>query len=228
MMYRQGLEEPVQLFAWPEAARFNRIVAKESLLKHGKMSSDIRRKLTDQVRQIRWAYKLADSTINLPGTDSVPEIQVFTIALKGEELDEDVLAAIDRAVQYPIIFEVTTFGDAPRTKLTAAHKTFAPRSVKLSGYYSSDWIPASFQRAPLPVAVDLVDLHQKLLEPLFPRQLRDGETMTEASERLKQVKKLERQLGQLQRRMLREPQFNREVALRQEIRRLQGKIERLM
>ena len=59
------------------------------------------------MRRITWAYKLAESTINLPGSGEVPEIQVFEIEAKDDDVAEGVLAAIDKAVRTPIIFEIS-------------------------------------------------------------------------------------------------------------------------
>ena len=84
----------------------------------------MREKFVAEVQRITWAYKLAETTINLPGTTAVPEIQVFQIDAKGDDVSESVLAAIDKAVKTPIIFEITR-GDGPerRTRMVATHKT---------------------------------------------------------------------------------------------------------
>ena len=47
------------------------------------MPAAVREKFVAEVQRITWAYKLAENTINLPGTSAVPEIQVFQIDAKG-------------------------------------------------------------------------------------------------------------------------------------------------
>ena len=58
------------------------------------------------LEQIVWQYKLAPETVNLKPSRAVPEIQVFRITLKTGELKHDVLYCIDRAIPFPILFEV--------------------------------------------------------------------------------------------------------------------------
>src|SRR4051812_43217281 len=95
------------LYRWPAAAKLGRRVPKEKFYAAGAVSGTVRERFVSEVSQISWAYKLADSTINLPGTEEVPEIQVFQIAAKGEDVSESVLTAIDKSIPFPIIFEIS-------------------------------------------------------------------------------------------------------------------------
>ena len=71
------------------------------------------------------------ATINLPVSVEVPEIQVFEIGAEDDDVAEGVLAAIDKAVRTPIIFEISRGEGANGTiRMVAAHKqlgTGAPR-----------------------------------------------------------------------------------------------------
>src|SRR5690554_1114355 len=111
------------LYKWPVAAKFGSRVPKEKFYEYGNVSGAVREKFVSEVQRITWAYKLAESTINLPGSRSVPEIQVFHIDTKAGNVADQVLSAIDMAVQYPIIFEImrTTAGEL-QVRMVAAHK----------------------------------------------------------------------------------------------------------
>ena len=80
---------------------------KTKFYEHASLGSTVKDRFVSDVRRITWAYKLAESTINLPGSAEVPEIQVFEIEAKGDDVAEGVLAAIDKAVRTPIIFEIS-------------------------------------------------------------------------------------------------------------------------
>ena len=95
------------LYRWPRAAEFGRVVPKGRFYEHGSLGSTVKDRFVSDVRRITWAYKLAESTINLPGSGEVPEIQIFEIEAKDEDVAEGVLAAIDKAVRTPIIFEIS-------------------------------------------------------------------------------------------------------------------------
>ena len=103
------------LYRWPEAAKFGRRVPKEKFYEHGTVSTAVREKFINDVQRITWAYKLAEATINLPSTPAVPEIQVFTIDAKTDDVSEAVLGAVDKAIPFPIIFEIAHHrGEQPR------------------------------------------------------------------------------------------------------------------
>ncbi|HBQ6958111.1 TPA: DUF4391 domain-containing protein, partial [Klebsiella pneumoniae] len=107
------------LYAWPKQAAFGRVVPKSKIYEHATASAALRERFVQQVEQINWAYKLAPETVNLPATPAVAEIQVFRLGLKGASLDHEVLKAIDRAIPFPLIFELVQGG---RAKLVAAYK----------------------------------------------------------------------------------------------------------
>lgn len=159
------------LFAWPKQAALGRVVPKSKIYEHAAVSAALKERFVQQVEQINWAYKLAPETVNLPATPAVAEIQVFRLSLKGASLDQDVLKTIDRAIPFPLIFELEQGG---RIKLTAAYKRPAqnPKSAAdssrwvVGSYFETDWQPESSPRQPLPVALDMAGLYEQLLSPL--------------------------------------------------------------
>ncbi len=204
------------LYRWPQAAKFGRVVAKAKFYEHGAVSAAVRERFVFEVQRITWAYKLAQSTVNLPGTTVTPEIQVFQIEAKRDDVSELVLSAIDKSVRTPIIFEITRGdGREQRTRMTAAHKRSSPgRPPKLGAYYTTDWQPDDGERRALPAAIDLATLYAALLEPLLPLATRPGEELSDVAERLEAARKLERELAALERKIRNEPQLNRKVELR--------------
>jgi hypothetical protein len=159
------------LFSWPKKAAFDRVVPKSKIYEHGAVGSALKERFVQQVEQITWAYKLAPETVNLPATKAVTEIQVFRITLKGTELDRDALKAIDRAIPFPLIFELM---QGTRIKLAAAYKQSSPSQKgeadssrwRVGSYFETDWQPEHTTRQPLPVALDMSSLYEQLLSPL--------------------------------------------------------------
>lgn len=213
------------LYRWPSSAAFGRTVPKTKFYAHGNIRAALREKFVDDVQKITWAYKLADATIRLKGSTAVPEIQVFSIETKGGDVGDDVLAAIDRSVHFPILFEVTR-GDAIR--MAAAQKSLGGATPKVGAYYSTDWLPTDTPRAPLPAAIDLPTLYEALLASLLPVAARRGETVSEVTARMERAKKLEREIAALERKLRTEPQLNRKVELRRELKDRQAALAALV
>lgn len=203
------------LYRWPPSTAFGRVVPKTKFYEHGNITATVRQRFVEEVQRITWAFKLAETTINLPGTKAVPEIQVFVLDAKEEDIGDAVLSAIDKTIPLPVIFEVNVAkGARSRTRMTAAHKWLGGTQPKLSPYFSTEWVPSSFQRVPLPTALDLPSLYAGLLTPILPIVTRPGEQLSAATVRLGEARKLEREIKALQRKVRNEPQFNRKVELR--------------
>lgn len=217
------------LYRWPEAARFGRRVPKEKFYEHGTVSTAVREKFIGEVQRITWAYKLAEATINLPGTPAVPEVQVFTIDAKTDDVSEAVLGAIDKAIPFPIIFEITRHrAEQPEARTVAAHKQLGAGTPKLSAYYSTDWQPGDTSRQAMPTAITLPALYAALLQPLTPITARPGEDMSDIADRLAAVRKLEREVASLERKLRTELQLNRKIELRRELKERQAALAALV
>ncbi|CAN7255604.1 DUF4391 domain-containing protein [Arthrobacter sp. LjRoot14] len=214
------------LYRWPVAAKFGSRVPKEKFYENGHVTNAIREKFVTEVQRITWAYKLAEVTINLPGNPAVPEVQVFQIDAKMDDVSEPVLTAIDKAIPFPVVFEITRGDGANRSvRMVAAHKQLGVGAPQLSAYYSTGWQPANAERQLLPTAITLPALYTALLGPLTPVTVRPGEEMSDVVARLQSVRKLEREIAALERKLRTERQLNRKIDLRRALRTKQLELE---
>lgn len=234
------------LFAYPVKAVLNRTIPKNKIYAHVGPSRRVRDRFTQDVAQIVWQYKLAPETINLPARPGVPEIQIFSVALKsgvvtdfttaGEietDIFEDILRTIDKAISFPIIFELTA---EDCVQVVAAYKrpneADSTRWV-VGDYYASDWhaIPQAdatdTMRSPLPVALDLAGLYEQMLRKLMPTPAKPGESLQAQAERQSRLRQLAREYSKLEARLNREKQFNRKVELNRQLRQLKAELDSL-
>ena len=202
------------LYRWPANAAFGRTIPKTKFYEHGNVRTALREKFVDDVQRITWAYKLADDTIRLRGTTAVPEIQVFTVEAKGEDVSDDVLTAIDKSVHFPIIFEVAS---DRRVRTVAAQKSLEGKTPKIGSYFTTGWQPADAPRRAMPTALDLSSLYEAILISLLPATTRVGETVLAATGRLERARKLQREIAVLEKKLGTEPQLNRKIELRRQI-----------
>ena len=215
------------LFDYPKNAAFGRVLPKSKIYEHGSPSAAIKALFVKQVEQISWQYKLAGETINIKGTKAVPEIQVFSVALKDAELKSEVLRCIDQAIPYPIIFELS-FND--KVKAIAAYKRPSEADVSkwvLGSYLESEWLSIDAERTSLPPALDLKALYAQLLRPLIPLKPLPKESLQAQMERFEQIRSKQRELEKHQSKLNKEKQFNRKVELNAACRQLQQEITQL-
>jgi hypothetical protein len=216
------------LHLWPKSAEVGRIVPKQKFCEHAKIATATKQKFIDDVQQIVWAFKLAEETVGLRGTEEVPEIQIFSIQAKDDDISNLVLATIDRAIPLPIVFELRrqSHGDE-QLRVTAAHKTATSTKPKPAAYFTSGWLPAGSDRKQLPPAIDLLRLYGQLLSPLLPTPVKPEEGLTQAIVRSDEIRRLEREISRLETMMKSEPQFNRKVELRRKLKILASQLTTL-
>ena len=215
------------MFAYPKQAEFNRLVPKTKIYAHARVSKRIKELFAKQVGEILWKYKLSPETINLPARNGINEIQVFDVTLKTPELDPDVLQAIDKAIPFPLLCQLTYDGqvsfaasykrpneaDASKWVIEAAFQT-APR-------------PVGAERSPLPVALDLAGLYEHIVRCHIPLPQRPGEGLAEHIARFNQLEAKKKVQQQLKARLAQEKQFNRKVEMNAALRTLSQELETL-
>lgn len=217
------------LFRWPDAAKVGRELTKERLYKEGSVSASVRRRFIEEVQRVRWAYKLGEESVHLRGSDDVPEVQVFEVELKGDDVSDTVLASIDKAVPSPIIFELhRTRAGRHEVQPAAARKHRRQTGATVGDYLRGEWTVDLPDRDPLPPAIDLPGLYTQLMFTLLPIAARRGEDLSAALDRLAAARKLRRELDSLDKRMQREPQFNRKVDLRAQLRACRAELETVL
>ena len=207
------------LYNWPATAKFGRVVPKTKIYEHGAVTAALRKTFVTDIQRITWAYKLAEATIHLCGDAAVPEIQVFVIDAKNDDVSDDVLAAIDKAVRFPVIFEISnTYPNQEHVRMAAAYKRLDGTRPRLSTYVTTNWFSTDTPRIPLPAALDLPSLYSVLLAPMLPVTASPGEPLSEVMARMDQARKLKREIATFERRLQVEPQFNRRVELYRQVR----------
>jgi hypothetical protein len=217
------------LYRWPAAAKVGRELTKERLYKEGAVRASVRRQFIDEVQHVRWAYKLGEESVHLRGSEDVPEVQVFEVELKGDDLSDTVLASIDKAVPSPIIFELhRTRAGRHEVQPVAARKQCGQNGTRVGDYLRGEWTIDDRDRDPLPPAIDLPGLYTQLMFTLLPITARRGEELHAALDRVAASRKLQRGIDALDKRVRREPQFNRKVELRAELRARQAELDALL
>lgn len=222
------------LFDYPKNAAFGRVLPKNKIYEYGSPSAAVRQMFVRQVEQIVWQHKLAPETVNLKASKAVPEIQIFGITLKGDELKPEVLRCIDLAIPFPIIFELRFDG---KVKPVAAFKRPSEADASkwvISEYFAGDWVEdgtakhaKSAKREKLPLVRDLGQLYERLLDGLMPYPARPGEDLQKRVERMERIRLQHRELERCEARLSKEKQFNRKVAINAELRDLKQELQKL-
>lgn len=217
------------MFDWPPATRVDRLISKTEMLARAGKPPGLRERLSRELSRINWSHKLATSTLNLPA-GGLAEIQVFRLQLKPgiATASEPLLRAIDHAIPSPLLFEL--IGEAGACTVAAPKRASGAATGKqvLGNYITGAWQGDEAQHQPLPVALDIAGLHQALLLALVPLAPRRGESLDALLQRLTVMRSTERDRDRLQTKLRNEKQFNRKVAINQQVREVQRQLDELI
>ena len=215
------------MYKFPLKAQFDKVLPKNKIYGHARPSRAVKERFVSQISEIIWKFKLSPDTINLPAKDWIEEIQVFEIELKAPELDESVLLAIDKAIRFPILYQLKHEG---QIKFVAAYKR--PNEADLSkvvmeAYFESPWQLEDAPRGPLPMVLDLAALYEEILRCLIPVPRLSGEALKAQVSRVQEINNKERQCRELESNLTKEKQFNRRVEINSVLRSTKAHLEKL-
>lgn len=207
---------------------FGRVIPKSRIYQGAGTSRSVQAKFVEQVERMEWTHVLRADTLNVRPSKDVEEIAVVAIALHSSEVDQAVLAAIEKAIPRPLILELSHRG---RTRMAAAWKR---RSLAEAGKWVtathtfSPWLPAKSPRQPLPAAIDMAALYAALLDPLLPAKLAPDEPIASRVARAEEAAQLKRETSRLEAGLKREKQFNRKVEINTALRAAKERLRRLL
>ena len=234
------------LYHYPSTAKVDKIIPKNKLYQRGSANHRIERLFVEQVESIRWAYKLSPHTINLNDSETIKEIQIFSIVSRVERLDTEVLQFIDKLIPSPIIFEIV-FED--KIKVIANYKRQSQADSQkfvLGKYYATDWQDLT-QREDLPIVFGIADLYEYFIEQLLLSTNKASpnvvlipnikanlstthQKIASIEDKIAHAEKvalLTKQIYELQKRMYKEKQFNRQVEMNLQLQTLQKQLKYL-
>ena len=220
----------MKLYKFPQQAKVDRLIPKNKFYEQGKANTKIEQLFVDQVENIRWAYKLASSTIHLQDQEDLKEIQIFRVKSRVEDLDVSILSFIDKLILTPIVFEVV-YQDKVKVVATYKRLNQADKTKAVIGqYYASEWLE-DHDRIELPIYLKLADLYEHFITQLLPiasskNQENDDESVSIELQLQKsqQLESLQKQLDKLKSKLRTERQFNRKVELNKKVSELESQL----
>lgn len=198
----------------PRSTEVNRRVAKEKLYANATPTARVRDAIKDRIESVVWRNKLAAGTIGVAAGETVKELQVFEVQLRQRELDARVLPTIAQAIPYKILF-VLTFGDEAQAWMEASGAFYG------TGWLSRDELTLKFE------GLNLDTVYENLARQIAGGRLGTTGDIAEAVDRDTRRRTLERDIAALEKKILREKQFNRQVELNAKLKQRKQELEAL-
>jgi hypothetical protein len=217
----------LSMLGLPKSTEFNKRIPKQKFYNNLSVTPELKLIFVNQINLIYWRNKLATTTMNVGSGEKVAELEVFEICLNQPSLDTKVLQLIDKEIPYHILFLLEHnkkyqawigYKEASLAKLD---------TFKVNRYYHTEWM----KEDELPLS--LSGLSMDLIYNNFVRQIAGDRLgvvgiggLKEAVDRDKKHQKLFKQLTALKSKVRKEKQFNRQVALNNELKKLGKELDK--
>ena len=212
----------------PKSTEFNKRIPKQKFYENLQITPALKKSFVDRIMVIYWRNKIAATTVNLAAGEYVTEVEVFSIRLNGDNLDEAVLRQIDREIPYHILFLLERDDKVQAWIGYKESSGSSSTAFKVNRYYHTDWMP------PIDLPLKLEGLTLDAVYENFVRQIAgdalagdQAETLKESVERSERKAQLEKQIAALQKKVRREKQLNVQIQLNSELKRITEEMENL-
>lgn len=208
-----------------EKTKLNRVMPKAKFMKLAGLSTNVRNELQNNVERLILANILNKSTTNFAKGKEVEEIDVFEFLLKTKEVSNALIKEIDSSIPKHILF---VFKCENKVQLTVSYKekTATENRYKVIKTYKSEWLNAD------EVNLEIKGLDLDAVFNNFITQLADGKVKIDEITDIKQAvetsvnkEKLQRKIDQLKNKIRREPQFNKQLVLKNELKKFENMME---
>lgn len=212
----------------PKSTEFNRRIPKQKFYDNLIVTNEMKRIFIDQINSIQWRNKISPTTVNVAEGVVVVELEIIEIRLNQPTLDKRVLQLIDKQIPYHILF-LLVFEE--KTQAWIGYKEQSQSQSKASvfragTYYHTEWQPIN------EVALRLDGLNMDAVYEGFICQVAGERLASSPSGDLKYAvirderrQKLLREIALQENKVRLEKQFNVQVVLNGEMRRLKKELE---
>jgi hypothetical protein len=206
---------------FPLSTSFNRRIPKQKFYDNLSVNSQLKRVFVEQIEQIIWQNKISPSTVNVAAGETVTEIEIMVIQLKSRDLDKQVLELIDKEIPYHILFILENSNEVQAWISYKEQNQTSPERFKSGIYYHTEWVPREALTLRLE-GLTIDALYDNFIRQIAGERLAGSpdEGIGEAVSRYEQRRKLARDIAILEKKVKAEKQFNRQVELYGELRKL--------
>lgn len=214
------------MITFPRSTYFSKRMPKEKFYSHLDVPNSIKQSFVSEIEQIVWQYKLSPTTINLAVGEKVKEIALLEVKLKTKDFNKQLFQFIDRNISVYIIYLLRFEGEC-RLLVNFKEPIFQKsNSFKVEECFFTDWMEED--RLSLNIeGLNLDTLYESFVRQVAGERLSVSAPDVELKEivaKSKEVQKIERQIAQLETRRRNEKQFNRQMELSAEIKKLKEQL----
>ena len=208
-----------------EKTQLNRIMPKAKFMKLAELSTPVRAEFQNNVERLILANILRQETTNISKGKNVQEIDVFEFLLKEKQVSNNLIKEIDVAIPKYILF-VFKCNNAIQLAISYKEPSINDNKYKVIKTYKTEW--QKEENITLEITgLDLDAVYNSFITQIANGQVETDETtdIKSAIEKSINVEKLQKKIETLKSKIRKEPQFNKQLTMKNELKELQKTLE---
>lgn len=214
------------LLQYPQSTIVNRVIPKTMFYRFMEVNPRMKTRFVNDVVNITWLYKLSAATLNVTDRDDMKEIEVFVVNLKQPDCPTDLFSFIDTNMPHHIVFILVHENNA---MLHINYKDWADNThtkFRITQAFTSPWVPL----ADLSLKVEgqsLPRIYDNFVAQISGIGEHKAGTMADIVNLKKQIASLEAEIQALSRKMRREPQYDVQMKMNEQLKAKRKALETL-
>lgn len=208
-----------------EKTQLNRIMPKAKFMKLAELSTSVRAEFQNNVERLILANILRQETTNISKGKNAQEIDVFEFLLKEKQVSNNLIKEIDSAIPKYILF-VFKCNDAIQLAISYKEPSINDNKYKVIKTYKTEWQKEEDIKLEI-TGLDLDAVYNSFITQIANGQVETNETtdIKSAVEKSINVEKLQKKIEALKSKIRKEPQFNKQLTMKKELKELQKTLE---
>lgn len=208
-----------------EKTQLNRIMPKAKFMKLAELSTPVRAEFQNNVERLILANILRQETTNISKGKNVQEIDVFEFLLKEKQVSNNLIKEIDVAIPKYILF-VFKCNNAIQLAISYKEPSINDNKYKVIKSYKTEWQKEENIKLEI-TGLDLDAVYNSFITQIANGQVETDETtdIKDAIEKSINVEKLQKKIETLKSKIRKEPQFNKQLKMKKELKELQKTLE---
>lgn len=205
----------------PENTYYGKRIPKEKFYSHLEVPATIKQSFVSDIDSIIWLNKLSSTTLNIATGEKVKEIALLEVTLKTKEYNKLLFQFIDKNIPLYVVYLLRF---ASEEQLLVNYKepiAGKPNAFKLAVPSVTDWVKENSLELRVE-GLNLDSLYEGFVRQIVGLQI-DDDAYIDVKVQIEgrcDMEKLERRIAILENKKRNEKQFNKQLEIAEEIRRL--------
>lgn len=204
------------LLNYPASCMVDSIVPKEKFYRFMEVNAAMKKRFVNDVASITWLYKLSSQTLNVTGSDDMPEIEVFVATLKGPDCPPDLFSFIDGNMPHHIVF-ILTYEDSAMFLVNYKEWTDSTHTkFRIIQTFTSPWMPIGALKLPVQ-GQSLNRIYENFVASVSGIGEHKAGAMAEIVALKQRIAKMETEIGKLEAKVRMEAQFSIQMEMNKQV-----------